>query len=126
MKNNCIFHGYILQEDLFRLYSNCDVFLFPSLGDGFGFVVIEAMAAGMPIICSKNSVGSDAIRDYENGFTFQAGDNDEMIKRILYFVENRFEVERMGLKSAEIAKEYTWEAYDEAVKGFLRKVIQRS
>lgn len=126
LKNNCIFHGYMLQEDLFKLYSMCDVFLFPSLGDGFGFVVIEAMSAGMPVICSTNSVGSDAIRNNENGFTFQAGDNNEMIKKILYFVENRFEVERMGRKSAELAKEYTWEAYDKAVQGFVKNVIQRS
>jgi glycosyltransferase involved in cell wall biosynthesis len=126
LKESSVFHGYMLQGELFKLYSECDVFLFPTLGDGFGFVVIEAMAAGLPIICSNNSVGTDAVKEHENGFTFQAGDNDEMINHIQYFVNNRHEVARMGRNAAEAAKRFSWEAYGRSIESFVKKVKKRS
>lgn len=120
IKETTIYHGYLLQEDLFRLYSNCDVFIFPSLGDGFGFVVVEAMAAGLPAICSTNSVGSDVVRNGENGFVFKAGDSECLKNRIEYFLKNRYDVEKMGKAAASSAKEYTWENYNKKVRSFIQ------
>lgn len=120
------YHGYLLQEELFKLYSECDVFLFPSLGDGFGFVVIEAMAAGLPVVCSSNSVGKDAVTEYEDGFVFQAGNTEEMNQWIKYFINNRNEVERMGRKAAEKAKHFSWVEYDQQIESFLGEVLQQT
>lgn len=120
-----VYHGYLLQEELFKLYSECDLFVFPTLGDGFGFVVIEAMAAGLPVICSGNSVGSDAVHDGENGFVFQAGNICDLEKRIEFFLNNRDKVEYMGKKAIKTAKSFTWEIYDLTVKNFIATVINR-
>lgn len=119
------YHGYLLQEKLFELYSECDVFLFPSLGDGFGFVVIEAMAAGLPVICSLNSVGKDVIIDYENGFTFEAGNINEMNDKIEYFIDNREKVESMGRKASETVKSYTWGNYNNKIENFIDEVLSK-
>jgi glycosyltransferase involved in cell wall biosynthesis len=43
--------NWIAQEGLFREMAECDVFIFPSLRDGGGLVVVEAMAAGKPVVC---------------------------------------------------------------------------
>ncbi len=47
--------GYVAEEDLAALYSNADLFVYPSLYEGFGFPVIEAMACGAPVLTSNTS-----------------------------------------------------------------------
>lgn len=117
------YHGYMLKQDLFELYSDMDVFVFPTLGDGFGFVVLEALHFGLPVICSRNSVGEDIIKDAYNGFLFDAGDSDSLIVCMEHFINNRDEVKRMQVNASKSVKYYTWTAYSNkiaiCVSGFL-------
>jgi glycosyltransferase involved in cell wall biosynthesis len=54
-KSGVLLPGYIADEDLPALYAGAEVFLFPSLYEGFGLPVLEAMACGTPVICSNSS-----------------------------------------------------------------------
>lgn len=54
-KENVVFTGYIPDEDLIFLYNTASLFVFPSLYEGFGLPVLEAMACGCPVICSNTS-----------------------------------------------------------------------
>ena len=51
LENEVRLLNWMTQDGLFREMSECDVFLFPSLRDGGGLVVVEAMAAGKPVVC---------------------------------------------------------------------------
>ena len=53
--DNVVFTDYVPQEDLVALYSGCRVFVYPSLYEGFGLPILEAMACGAPVITSNNS-----------------------------------------------------------------------
>lgn len=55
LQDRVIFFGYAREEDIISLYQNAEFFIFPSFYEGFGFPVLEAMAAGCPVITANNS-----------------------------------------------------------------------
>jgi len=59
MRDRVIFAGYVPDDDLPALYSACDAFAFPSLYEGFGVPVLEAMACGAPVVTSNVSATAE-------------------------------------------------------------------
>lgn len=55
LENEITFTGYVSDEDKAALYKNASLFVFPSLYEGFGIPIIEAMSAGVPVVCSNTS-----------------------------------------------------------------------
>lgn len=66
IKDNIIFAGY--RTDLYEIYKISDCFVFPSLQEGLPVALMEAMAAGLPIICSKIRGNVDLIKDKKGGY----------------------------------------------------------
>ena len=62
-----VFTGFVAEEDKADLYALADVYVMPSRGEGFGFVLLEAMACGIPVIGSKHDGGREALRHGELG-----------------------------------------------------------
>lgn len=54
---NIVYHGVVDDEELAKLYRDCDVFIYPSVSDNFGLVVIEALASGCYVLCSAKHRG---------------------------------------------------------------------
>lgn len=73
--------GYVPEEEkMAELYSSMDIFLFPSLSESFGLVVIEAMSCGVPVIAFDCGAIGEIINDGENGFLIDYKDEQELIK----------------------------------------------
>jgi len=72
---NIVFPGFLNQSELPRVFAACDLFVLPSEEEPWGLIVNEAMAAGLPIVASRE-VGAvaDLVRDGDNGHVFEAGD----------------------------------------------------
>lgn len=123
-EHSIVYHGFLTKDQLFELYQQCDVFVFPSLGDGFGFVVLEALSFGLPVICSRNSVGEDIIRDQYNGLLINAGDSTQLAEKIKWFVENRSFLDSMKKNAVESALQYSWSRYAKDIVGSLQSIME--
>jgi len=102
-----VFTGYVSQEKLPCLYRNADLFVFPSLYEGFGLPVLEAMACGTPVITSNTSslpeVAGDAAVLVD---PYSVEDIADAMERVLTDPDLRTELSRKG---KERAKQFTWE-----------------
>jgi glycosyltransferase involved in cell wall biosynthesis len=73
-----------------------DIFVLPSLSEGFGLVNLEAMAAGIPVIASDTGGVSEAVRDGINGYLVPPGNATALADKIAYLLEHRDIRETMG------------------------------
>lgn len=107
------FLGWVSQDDLPGLYSMADLFLFPSLHEGFGIPLVEAMASGCPIVTSRTGSPPEVVRDA--GVLVDPLDVDsiaEGIARVLSDAELRHDLSRRGI---ERARAFSWERCAEEV-----------
>ncbi len=111
--------GYVPDETLERLYARASIFAFPSLDEGFGIPVLEAMARGLPVLTSDRSALPEVAGDA--AVLVNPEDTDAIAAGLKELIEDsgrREELARKGLaRSAaytwENAAEATWKAYNE-------------
>jgi glycosyltransferase involved in cell wall biosynthesis len=115
--------GHVSEDELVRLYSGADCFLFPSLAEGFGFPVLEAMACGAPVIASDRASLPELVGDA--GVLVDPADADALagaLAEVLSSADRRADLRRRGL---ERSRRFRWEecarltvaAYREALAG---------
>lgn len=109
-KDIVLFSGYLLHSEVTEHLQKADVFVFPSLADGFGLAGIEAMGSGLPLIVSDNSGISDIITD-ECGFVVRTGDSDALCEKMRFFCVHSEYIQKMGAAARKAAMGYTWENY---------------
>jgi glycosyltransferase involved in cell wall biosynthesis len=102
-----IITGTIPFEDLAVLYRKASVFVFPSLYEGFGIPVLEAMASGIPVVSAKNSslseVGDDAAK------YFDSSSPQDLRNKILNVLNNEEERSRMIEWGKDAIKKFSWD-----------------
>ncbi len=85
-----------------------DVLVLPSVFEGFGLVIVEAMATGMPVIASTHSCGPEVIREGVDGFVLAPDDVDGLAQKIDWMAANRSAAVEMGRAAAGRAAEFSW------------------
>ena len=117
------FRGRVSFEDLQKYYALSHIFVFPSIGEGFGLVILEALSAGLPVIASKNCGGPDIIQDSYNGFLIEAGSTEQLKEKILWFYNHKEDLQRMSRNAVQSVSNMTWDHYgDILVKQLKEKV----
>ncbi len=106
-KEKILFPGYIEDEDMSALYSGAEMFLFPSLYEGFGIPILEAMQCGCPVITSDVTSLPEVIGDA--GIRINPTNNEEMVEAIRrLYSDNKFKNECIK-KGLERAKLFSWQ-----------------
>jgi glycosyltransferase involved in cell wall biosynthesis len=102
-------------EDLVAAYQAADLFVFPSVAEGFGQVLLEALACGLPILSTTHTAAPDLIEDGEQGFIVEPRRPDLLVHHISWALANRAELACMGERARRRAREFTWERFRSGV-----------
>ena len=95
-------------------YRRADVFVFPSFFEGFGLVLLEAMACGLPAIASTATAGADVLTQ-SSGRVLPVGNLETLVDALRWFDQNRDRLPAMGRAARQQAELCTWERYRRAV-----------
>jgi len=96
------------EADLARCRTDADLLLFPSYLEGFGFVITEAMGAGLPVLTTSHTCGPDLIRNGIEGYIFKPGDLDGFEKALRELVADRSRLAAMSSAARSRSREWTW------------------
>jgi len=123
---NTTFMGYLKGEELSQAYASADMFVFPSALETFGLVVVEAMAAGLPVVASRVGGVGDVVEEGRTGYTFDVGDMDAMVGGVRQIAANPERITQMGRDARAFAETQTWPAMmDEVVDLYVRLIAER-
>jgi glycosyltransferase involved in cell wall biosynthesis len=101
------FLGWLPGEELEGLWQVADAFVYPSLYEGFGLPVLEAMARGVPVACSNASSLPEVAG--EAAFMFDPHDERAIAAALERLLADRSEAERLRARGLERAQKFTWE-----------------
>ncbi len=80
--------GHLTEAELVEQYNRADIFLFPSRLEGFGRPVVEAMACGKPVVCTRSASMPELVDDEQGGFLCRLDDVDDFVHRIRALAED--------------------------------------
>lgn len=114
--------GHLHPADMPEFYRQGSVFVLPSLIEGWGFVVLEAMASGIPVIVTSTGP-AQIVRNGIDGFTVPIRDPSAIADRLEILYRDPALRLEMGRSARERALEFTWDRYGSEVVSFLRSKL---
>jgi glycosyltransferase involved in cell wall biosynthesis len=122
---NVIFHGSVSKKEVIAALQTASLAVLPTIEDGFGVVILEAMAAGLPVLTTTHSGGSEVIENGREGFVVAPKSVEALAEKMLYFYENRDAAREMG-KAARKKMEsgWGWEDYTDRLLEIYARVVK--
>lgn len=117
--NNMTFHGPVSRDEATDWYQRADVFVLPTLSDGFAITQLEALAHGLPVIVTPNC--GRVVENNKTGLIIPPHDAKAFAEAILRFLHNPGLTIEMGSYCREAAKAYSVETYGTKLVGIIEK-----
>jgi alpha-1,3-rhamnosyl/mannosyltransferase len=117
------YHGFVNQPDLPYLFAGAKLFIYPSIYEGFGLPVLEAMASGVPVVASNSST----LAEVTQGMALLADPDDHEALKIVFFKALTDEVWRSSARigGLRIASDLTWDRCVAATIDVYRQALSR-
>ncbi|MBI3925344.1 MAG: glycosyltransferase family 4 protein [Armatimonadetes bacterium] len=102
--------GHVGQARLRELYATCDAFVFPSIQEGYGLALLEAMYSGLPVLCSRATALPELVEEERSGYLFEPGDPADIARVLRRALAEPEALPRMGRAAHQKAlSQSTWQ-----------------
>lgn len=115
------FHLLGHRSDVSRLLAASDIFALPSIREGLNVSLMEAMAAGLPVVCAQIRGNTDLVHSGVNGFFFQPNDPESTANAIHHLLQS--DLQAMGTQSLAIVEPFTWPAVHRSMHAIFADVL---
>jgi glycosyltransferase involved in cell wall biosynthesis len=122
---NVTFHGSVPKAVLYEAYRTADILAFPTLSDGFGLVVSEAMAHGLPVITTDRAGAADLVSQ-DNGLIVPAANPRALAEALQWCLDNRQRLQAMRHHALATARRRQWPTYRRELLAALETGLQRA
>jgi len=109
IQKNVQFVGKVPHEKVLSFMQQADVFVLPSLSEGFPMVIIEALACGLPVVASGVGGVPEIITNEANGYLVKAKDTESIADNILLLLQDEKLRKKISDNNKQLVKKYTWE-----------------
>lgn len=113
LERNVTFVGRIENAKIPEYLAASDVFVLPSLSEGFPNVILEAMAAGLPIVTTNITGLPEIVKDGGNGFLVEPGSSNQLAEKISLILSDKKLRQRISANNKRKAEQYSWEVVAE-------------
>jgi glycosyltransferase involved in cell wall biosynthesis len=117
------FVGYLAGEELATAYASGDAFLFPSSTETLGLVLLEAMAAGCPVVGANRGGIPDIVSDGENGCLYDPDDPNSLIRAVERLLGDSARRSELRQAARQEAERWGWAGATEQLRGYYRQVL---
>ncbi len=117
--------GKVEHARLFDLYRLSHLFVFPSLFEGFGLVLLEALASGIPIVATERTGAPDIITDFVHGRLVPAGDAHSLAETLEWFCARRALLPEMGREARLLAERLSFAGYRQAFARLIGSLLRK-
>ena len=123
-QKNIKYLGSKPQNELYKYYNKCDIFILPSLEEGLAMVTLQAMACGLPVICTPNTgIENVLTKNGEEGFVIPIRDPNAIVERVIELYNDKELRTKMGNKALKkVQNGFTWDDYGNRYIDFLNKI----
>lgn len=108
---------------LIRELHRSDLFVLPSLVEGFAHVILEAMSCGLPVVASSHTCAPDVLEEGVQGFTVPIRDAQSIAAKLSWGIEHRSDLAIMGEAAAVRAQHFTWERFRRGIQLAYRSMV---
>lgn len=101
----------VSHRELVEAYRSADLFVFPSVAEGFGHVLLESMACGLPVLSTTATAATDLVVNGEDGFVVEPANAPQLAERIEWALSNRRQLRGMKAEARRKAEQFTWQRF---------------
>lgn len=119
------FAGYMSGKTLASAFASADCFMFPSRTETLGLVLLEAMAAGCPVVAARSGGITDIVEEGVNGYLFNPRDDQDFIQATQRLLDNSNERETIRRHARAEAERWGWAAATRQLQGYYQSVLEQ-
>ncbi len=118
-----VFTGYLKGQALAAAFASADLFVFPSRTETLGLVLLEAMAAGCPVIAPRSGGITDIVDSGQNGYLFEPSSDQDFIRAAQQLLDQQDQREQLRHHARQEAERWSWSAATQQLEDYYRDVL---